>query len=401
MSDHTDMLDSLSPTERIATLRDDFPGVNDQLYFDVAARGLIPTSARQRIDADITNRVMGIGDKAEMFKVVESVRKQFSWLHNTTENEVAITKNVSEGLNAVAAAFPWREGDNVVVCTELEHPNNIYLWHNLARLRSIEIRVVLQEGDTVPTNAVLNAMDARTRIVTTSAVSFMPGLRCDLDQIGAACRERDVLFLVDGAQSVGVIGLDLQATPVDAFACSAQKGLMGLYGFGFLYVSEHWAERLMPAYLARFGVDLGDAHEADVGGDDFQLMPAARRFDLGNYNFTAAAGIDQTLKMLLSIGPDVVERYVVDLSRRLGSGLQEMGFQIAGNPEATHYAHIVTVFDSESRIGALAEYLSRCRVRFSLRRGAIRLSCHLYNSDEEVSALLDIMREGCTQAPKF
>ena len=59
---------------------------------------------------------------------------------------------------------------------------------------------------------------------------------------------------------------------------------------GFLYCRQSWAERLNPVYLARFGVDLGATHEAARGGDDFRLMPDARRFDLGNYNFAAAAG---------------------------------------------------------------------------------------------------------------
>ena len=59
---------------------------------------------------------------------------------------------------------------------------------------------------------------------------------------------------------------------------------------GFLYCRQSWAERMTPVYLARFGVDLGATHEAARGGDDFRLMPDARRFDLGNFNFAAAAG---------------------------------------------------------------------------------------------------------------
>ena len=104
-----------------------------------------------------------------------------------------------------------------------------------------------------------------------------------------------MLLLVDAAQSVGVQHTDVRASNIDALAVSTQKGLLALYGMGFLYVRREWAERLQPAYLARFGVDLGDAHEASLGGYDYKLAPGARRFDLGNYNFLATAAVDASM----------------------------------------------------------------------------------------------------------
>jgi selenocysteine lyase/cysteine desulfurase len=100
-------------------------------------------------------------------------------------------------------------------------------------------------------------------------------------------------------ETVGVQHTDVRASNIDALAVSTQKGLLALYGMGFLYVRREWADRLQPAYLARFGVDLGDAHEASIGGYDFQLAAGARRFDLGNYNFLATAAVDASMKQLL------------------------------------------------------------------------------------------------------
>ena len=111
---------------------------------------------------------------------------------------------------------------------------------------------------------------------------------------------------------------------------STQKGLLGIYGMGFLYCRQSWAERLNPVYLARFGVDLGATHEAARGGDDFRLMPDARRFDLGNYNFAAAAGVDVSLATLDRIGTRNIEAHVTRLARRLASGLDQLGFPVAG-----------------------------------------------------------------------
>ena len=85
-----------------------------------------------------------------------------------------------------------------------------------------------------------------------STVTFAPGFRTDVAALGRLCRERDVLLLVDAAQSAGVLHTDVQRSGIDAFAVSTQKGLLGLYGMGFLYCRRAWAERLEPAYLARF-----------------------------------------------------------------------------------------------------------------------------------------------------
>lgn len=383
----------------ITALRAEFPGATSQLYFDTASRGLIPLAAKARILAEVEDRVEGSADKAAMFACVESVRARFAALHGVGADDVAMTKNISDGLNMIAWAFPWEAGDNVVVCAEREHPNNVYPWYHLARLRGIELRLVPPEGERIGARPVVAAMDSRTRMVSASSVSFMPGLRSDLEGIGAACRARGALFLVDAAQSAGVLALDLARLPVDAMACSAQKGLLGLYGLGLLYVAPDWAERLVPAYMARFGVDLGDAHEADIGSADYRLMPGARRFDLGNYNFTAAAGLDAVLEMMARIGPQAIEAQATGVARRLAQGALSAGLAVAGDPEGAEFAHIVTIRGSEARIAALAAHLEAQRCRFSLRRGALRLSCHVYNSLEDVLQVTELLCEAAATAP--
>src|SRR6185312_7450353 len=112
---------------------------------------------------------------------------------------------------------------------------------------------------------------------------------------------------------------------------------------GFLYCRQSWAERLSPAYLARFGVDLGATHEAARGGEDFRLMPDARRFDLGNYNFAAAAGVDVSLALIDRIGIRAVEEHVTRLTRRLASGLDQLGFEVAGGGSGAQLAGIVSI----------------------------------------------------------
>ena len=125
-------------------------------------------------------------------------------------------------------------------------------------------------------------MSAEQGLASWLQLSLTPG-------IGPA-RLRDLLTRFGLPEAVVAAGSQrlsphLPASAIDALSVSTQKGLLGLYGMGYLYVRREWAERMRPAYLARFGVDLGkaDVHESDIGEHAYSLMPGARRFDLGRY----------------------------------------------------------------------------------------------------------------------
>lgn len=385
----------------------EFPGTASGPYLDTAARGLLPRSAHAAITASLESALLGNADKSAMFATVERVRQRFAGLINARPAEIAITKNVSEGLNIIAAALPWQAGDNVVVCRELEHPNNIFPWAHLKQRLGIHIRNVGARNGSLSAEDVIAAMDDRTRLVTLSEVSFSPGLRADIKTIGKVTRARDTFLLVDGAQSIGIVHTDVEDAGIDGLAVSTQKGLLGLYGMGFLYCRLSWAERLSPVYLARFGVDLGATHEAARGSDDFRLMPDARRFDLGNYNFAAAAGIEMSLGLLDRLGTRAIEAHVTRLTRRAATGLEQLGFNVAGGPSGAQLAGIVSIgrhgaggHDSsdDPATQKLADHLKRSGVRLSVRQGMVRLSFHLYNNDGDVDHVLDVARSLATKA---
>jgi selenocysteine lyase/cysteine desulfurase len=391
------------PIENVAlsAARSEFPALERWTYMDVAGRGVLSRRVRAAIDAYVDDRMLnGATSKEDLFALVERARGRFAELIGAPAGEVTYTKNISEGLNMIAAAVHWHRGDNVVLCPELEHPNNVYPWLNLQRY-GVEARMVPPRDSRVPVDAMIERIDARTRVVTVSTVTFAPGFRTDVERLGAACRERDVLLLVDAAQSVGVLRTNVHASKIDALAVSTQKGLLGLYGMGFLYCRREWAERLHPAYLARFGVDLGDAHEASIGSYDFKLAGGARRFDLGNYNFLATAAVDASIRELLEWEPSNIERHVVSLSHALARGFLELGLPVAGGEPGPHLAHIVTMGSmsgnhygtEDERFNRLYEHLVANRVKLSIRRGMLRFSMHVYNNMDDVERVLQLTRE--------
>lgn len=387
-------------THHLDLIAREFPGARQSTYLSSCTRGLLPSSAREAIDAHLDDLQTGRTDKAALFEMVEDVRARFARLINAASDEIAFTKNVSEGLNIPAAAIDWQPGDNVVVTLSLEHPNNVYPWLNQRARAGIEVRTIPDKDGHVDIDAMIAAIDDKTKLVTVPTVSFSPGFRADVARLGAVCRARGVFFLVDAVQSVGVLHTDVAAMNVDGLAVSTQKGLCGLYGMGFFYCRRDWAEQLTPAYLARFGVDLGaDAHEATMGATNYRLMPGAQRFDLGNYNFPAAAAAQQSLKILDQIGTPAIETHVTMLATSLIDGLRARGLPVAGGDSGMHTSSIVCVGDmtdahdstDNPEIDALYRHLSDADVIHSIRRGMLRFAFHVYNTTEDVSHVFDLV----------
>jgi aspartate aminotransferase-like enzyme len=390
-----------NPAERLAQARTLFPGVNDKIYLETSARGLLPKVA---LDAAMHFYEAAVrGDAKEsgaVYLAAERVREKFARLIGASANEVTYTRNVSEGLNMVIASLPWQAGDNAIVCRDIEHPNGVYSLYNMRDRHGIEVRMVDATSDlAMPVDEIAKRIDSRTRMVMMSSVTFATGARSELTRMGNICREQKVTLLVDGAQSVGALDLDVHAAKVDALAVGASKYLCGPYGLGFLFVRRAFAETLRPAYLGRFSIDLGNAHEGVQGSDQYQLMPGAQRFDLGSANYPASNAIDASLDILQSVGVPVIETHVTTLAKQLDAGLRDLGIPLISGSVDLHRAHIVVAgwknppSEGAALIADLSRHFASRQMRVSERLGRLRFSFHLYNTPDEVAAVLAAVKQ--------
>jgi cysteine desulfurase/selenocysteine lyase len=379
-----------------------FPGVEGQVYLDISVRGLLPQPVEEVARRHLRERLEGTGDKTVFQASVEGARALVAGILGAEPDEVAITKNVSEGLNLFASSLPWRQGDNVVICPDLEHPNNVFLWYNLRRLRGIEVRAVEPREGRIAADAMAAAVSGRTRVVTMPHVSFSPGFITDVRAVAAGAHAHGALVLVDAAQSVGAIRTDVRELGIDALAVATQKCLLSLYGFGFLFVRREIADSLVPAHVARYGMDLGtDAGETARSGGDLPYAPGARRFDLGNYNYLGARAAEVALELITDIGVGRIEDHVRGLAADLASGLLELGLPVAGGHPGPDLAHIVAVGESggghhdtadDPAMNSLHRWLTDHGVRLSIRRGVLRMSVGVYNDRSDVERVLGLTR---------
>ena len=227
-------------------------------------------------------------------------------------------------------------------------------------------------GGTLPTEAMIAALDDTVRVLAVASVSFSPGARADLQRLGQACRARGILLLVDGAQSVGILHTDVERDMVDVLVTSTQKGLTGLYGLGFLYVCRAWAEQMVcGCHLARFGISMEGRHEADHDATSVPVLaPGARRFEVGNPNFPALVAAKVAMSRILDTGPAAIEQKALSLAALLRARLSAAGLPIV-NAESGGKSHILTVGAPDFPAASLHAFLDGKDIKASLTGRAL------------------------------
>jgi cysteine desulfurase / selenocysteine lyase len=375
----------LSPAEADALIRSEFSELRGS-YLDVAARGPLPLSAVRAAESILRAQLQGFVPKEEWLNLAETVRTKSARLLGARPDEIALTKNTSEGLNIVAAGLQLTTGDRIVLAPSAEHPNNVLPWLWQAERRGAEVVLVKPRDSESLEQALISHIDDRTKLVAVTEVDFGTGRRTDLTTLGNACRAHGALLLVDAAQSSGVLRQDMATLPVDAWATATQKGLLSPYGMGLLYVRSEVVEKIIPGTLGRFSVNVAAGHEAAGPEEGWQLRSGARRYEGGNYNYVSLAALNASLDLLLRIGAGEVERRAVEASSKLRCAIQAQGIPLL-EVAPDHRSHILAIAErqgsghdsSESPwINDLSAALKRDGVMHSVRRGALRLSGHIH-----------------------
>ena len=400
------MNDMPAPQTKLAAIRGEFPGTAKWIYLETSARGLIPLGARDAVARYFDDRIYEGGTKATMLDVLERVRGKFARLIGAAPDEIAIVKNVSEGINAIVTSLKWQRGENAVLCADIEHPNSTYALYNMRDRHGIEVRAVPATADfATPVAAIASAIDGKTRMVIASTVTYTTGGRTDLDALGKLCRDRGIFLLVDGAQSIGALELDMGRTPIDAMTVGASKYLCGPYGFGFLYVRRERAQSMQPGSLARYGIDLGNVHEGEKGGSEYKLMPGARRFELGSYNYSGANAVDVSLDLIAGVGVPAIEQHVLAIARAFTAGLLKLNLPVMSGRVEKHFSHVVLVgkpdrdVATEAQLQDLHAHLLENHVKSSIRHGRLRFAFHFYNTLQEVDTVLSLIRARIAARP--
>lgn len=370
----------------VEAVRKLFPAAEKMTYLDSGFQTPMSAPVRRALETFIDEAYETAGPKSIWIERMERTRAGVAMLLNAAPQDIAFTKNTSESMNIAANALPLKAGDNVLMLHG-DHPNNAYAFLNLAR-KGIEVRFVPMT-ETADANSFRPHIDANTRAISMSQVTFHAGHCFDIESVGDLCREKGLYYVLDIMQGVGVVPIDVKKVGATFIGTGTHKGLLVPQGLGLLYWDRSRTE-LAPSYLAAISLARPPA-DFIARPDDLELAATAGRFEIGNFNLPATHALGAALDLIASIGVDNIAAHCFDLGDRLIAGLDECGVALIGPRQRAHRApHIyVAALPAEDWL----DYFASRDVRVSPERDGIRISFGMFNTASDVDRFLELVRE--------
>jgi len=366
-----------------------FPVTRKYIYLNHAAvspLALPVVEAMHGIIKDVSDN--GVVNYQHWLKRYMEVRAMVAQLVNARPEQITFMRNTSDGLSAIANGYDWRAGDNLVTCN-VEFPANIYPWLRLKAEVGIEVRMAEERDTRIDIDEMLSLVDERTRMISISFVEFASGFRFDLARIGKFCREREILFVVDAIQGLGALSLNVERDCIDAFAADSHKWLLGTEGVGVFYISDRALELIKPTVVGWMSVNDWENYL------DYRLnyRPGALRFECGTPNTVGIYGLGGALEMILGVGIEKIESYLIELGDYLCEGLQSKGYTVVSSRRDGEKSAIICCAHQKHSPASLYHRLKAQNVICAPRCGRLRISPHFYNTKDEIDTLLDLLPE--------
>lgn len=378
-------------------VRDQYPLTHDRTYLNTGGLGPAPFPVLHAVHAT----EMALQTRSETgHRRIDDVRTAVAAFFGALPSEIAFMRNATEGNATVASGLRLSAGDEVIFDAHA-HPGGSFAWLN--RQKQDGIRVRLFEPDTESATGNLERIAAqitpRTRVIQVSHITAPTGIHFPVKAIADLARENDCWFHIDGAQSAGMIPVDLHALGCDSYAASGHKWMGTTHGTGFLYIREDRLDEVRPTETGAYG-DNGTVRLPD----QFDYNETAQRYEVGTRNAAMIVGVGAAVRFLEQIG---IER-VAARGQRLAQLLQHQLRAIDGveilTPEDPSLSAAITTFklsavpyDRVYRYFVNAHKL-RCRIVTERGLDAIRVSTHIFNSEADCLRVADAAAAARTHA---
>lgn len=369
----------------LAEYRDLFPITRTCHYLNHAAVSPTSTRVRDAVNAWMDDLTLhGMTNVADWVRRERDIRASAARILGASADEIAFVRSTSHGLGTFAAGIAWRPGDEVAVCTELEYPANVYPWMHLAD-RGVVLRPIPAHDGGVTVPAVAKAVGPRTRLVTLSSVEFATGVANDLEAVGEFCRNRGILFCVDGIQSVGAFPIDVVSAKIDMLSADSHKWQLGLPGIGIAYVRREVLPSLRPSIVGWKSIKT----PLDFDHLSFVLRDDAAKLEEGTQSFATILGLGAALSLLEEVGVGRIAAHITDWLAEAHKQLAAAGLDPGPDPDRRK--GILTFRPPSGSADEFAARAQQAGVMLSARRGRLRISPHFYSSEAELRALCQLL----------
>ena len=397
----------------LSIYRDDFPILkrkiknNDLIFFDNGATTQKPIQVIDAIsdyyknyNSNIHRSVYILGDESEkIYEESKHLVKEF--INANSHEEIIYTSGTTESMNFIARITEQdvEDGDEIIL-TYMEHHANLVPWQQLAIRKNLTLRFLdLDELGRININQLKELINDKTKIVSICHASNVLGNINPVYEIGSLLKDKDIYFVVDAAQSVPHMKIDVDKMNCDFLAFSAHK-MCGPTGIGVLYGKKNLLEKFDPVEFG--GGMIGVVEEKS---STWAILPD--KFEAGTPLLAEAAGLGATIKYLEDIGLENIESYTKELTKYLYDELSKISnIKIYGTNEISDrvslvsfnlegvHPHDLTSFLDEKGICIRAGH--QCTQPLLGKLGAYsvaRASLYFYNSKEEIDFFIQVLKE--------
>ncbi len=392
----------------VERIRAGIPALYESIYLNTGTFGPLPSAVAAEIHRAYA-QVERLGtfspqvfDEMEI-EGLEETRRKAAALAHASPAEIALTHNVTDGINTVLHGLDWSPGDEVII-SDQEHPSGTTPWLALAERRGVVVRLLPvnsapRPGETEspfdPDELAVHLetlITPRTRLICLSHVSCLSGVRLPIARLCALARQAGILTLVDGAHAEGQFPVDVPASGADFYAACGHKWLLGPQGTGFLYVRRERMPDVRPAWLG-WGINKPFHRETLT----YELEPTAARFEQSTQPWPLYLALGRAIDYIQEIGPANIEKRVRGLVAHFRGSLSAIpGLTFHTPADSELAAGLVTCSVPGWEAEALRQHLwqtGRILINHIPEFNALRFSVAVFNTLAELDTVARALSE--------
>lgn len=367
-----------------ATRHRDFPSLSDRVYLNTAAEGIPPREVARALHQYAEDKEFGMDGRPLHERQWQLLRERAGAALGLTAEEIGICSCSSEAFNLAAWALQLRDGDEVVV-NDLDFPAGATPW--LQPSCPATVRVWRARGGALRTEDLLPLLSPKTRLVTTSLVSFYNGFKVSLPGVARLVRKHSpALLAIDVTQALGRIPLDL--TDADLVISSTHKWILGSHGGGIVGCPADRADRWTVPAGGWF--QLENAFDADRF-ERLVIRPGARSFSVGMPNYPAVYAVGAGLGYIQSVGVQAIDDHARPLVRACLDAVKKLPVELLTPDEPDALAGIVAFRHADAE--RIHRRLHERDIHVMSHAGRLRVALHGYNTPGDVERFLETLTE--------
>jgi len=371
--------------------RTDFVPLEGKIWLNAASEGPLPIAAAQTLQEAVEWKSKPYLLNNDKFVLVPYELKQsIGRLIGVNDRDVILGNSASYGLHILANGIAWQSGDEILLMQN-DFPTDIFPWLALERQGVRIIQIPPKERVLSPDELLTNITD-KTRLFCISQVHTFSGIILEIEKFAQICKDKGILFVLNLSQSAGAMPVDVSGFAVDAIVCAGYKWLCGPYGTGFIWIKPELRDQLNLNHA--YWTALLSAEELKQEGPLFlKDLNTARKYDIfGTANFFNFVPFKTAIDYLMDIGLDKISVHNMGLIDKFINELNYDSYHLISPKEGPRRSNLVVLsHKNKDKNEEIFNTLFSQGIYTALWKGNLRISPHVYNTEDEIGRLLDVL----------